>query len=70
MSEENLDGSGYLVDLGKQGAEILLKSSRPNDLAAKIAHAERGLDDDDEDGDEDDEDEDDDTDDEDDDDDE
>ena len=29
MSEENLDGSGYLVDLGKQGAEILLKSSDP-----------------------------------------
>src|SRR5258707_15295946 len=26
--------------------EVLLKSSRPNDLAAKIAHAERGLDDD------------------------
>jgi twitching motility protein PilT len=30
--------------------EVLLKSSRPNDLAAKIAQAERGLDDDDEDG--------------------
>jgi twitching motility protein PilT len=41
--------------------EVLLKSSRPNDLAAKIAHAERGLDDEDEEGgddeDEDDEDE-------------
>lgn len=31
--------------------EILLKSSRPNELAAKIAHAERGLDDEDEEGD-------------------
>src|SRR5579871_6396254 len=29
--------------------EVLLKSSRPTELAAKIAHAERGLDDDDED---------------------
>jgi twitching motility protein PilT len=42
--------------------EVLMKSSRPNELAAKIAHAERGLDDEDEDegdeGDEDDEDED------------
>ena len=36
--------------------EVLLKSSRPNDLAAKIAHAERGLDDEDEEMDEDDED--------------
>jgi twitching motility protein PilT len=33
--------------------EILLKSSRPNELAAKIAHAEKGLDDDEEMGDED-----------------
>jgi twitching motility protein PilT len=31
--------------------EVLLKSSRPNELAAKIAHAERGLEDDDEEGD-------------------
>ncbi len=38
--------------------EVLLKASKPDDLAAKIAHAERGLDDDDEDGDDDDEDED------------
>ncbi|MCI0701457.1 MAG: type IV pilus twitching motility protein PilT [Planctomycetia bacterium] len=30
--------------------EILLKSGRPNELAAKIAHAERGLDDEDEEG--------------------
>ncbi|HSQ54259.1 MAG TPA: PilT/PilU family type 4a pilus ATPase [Gemmata sp.] len=30
--------------------EILLKSSRPTELAAKIAHAERGLDDEDEEG--------------------
>src|SRR5437868_6955033 len=36
--------------------EALLKSSRPNELAAKIAHAERGLEDDDEFGDGDDED--------------
>jgi twitching motility protein PilT len=33
--------------------EILLKSSRPTELAAKIAQAERGLDDEDEEGDED-----------------
>jgi twitching motility protein PilT len=30
--------------------EVLLKSNRPNELAAKIAHAERGLEDEDEEG--------------------